>query len=81
MNTNHISDLPAATLLAAQIVFEYPDWGSEHCDEMIKSYYTCGDTPPCGYDDLYSLCNRIEKYKNKGHNFDVCVEKVIEDLE
>lgn len=81
MNTRHITNLADAVALAAQIVFDYDHWSSEHCYEMIQSYEYNEEIPPCDYDDLHSLCNYVQKYKDKGRDYHVCIEMVINDLE
>lgn len=80
MNTKHIHNLDDAIGLAAQIVYEYPDWNCEHCHDMIQSYDDTGEHPPCDVDDLYSLCHRIAELQRKGHDFHEATERLTKEL-
>lgn len=63
-----------ATLeLAAQIVFEYPDWDSAHISDMMATYRESGDKAPCTADQLEDACNLVQKQKSAGADFQTAV--------
>lgn len=60
--------------LAAQVVFEYPEWGDEHIQEMLATYRACGDKPPCTADQLEDACKLLQKQKDAGLNFQEAID-------
>lgn len=60
-----------AVELAAQIVFEYEGWGSEHVEEMCS----CGDFE-CDYDEVYAAAMAIDRLKADGKGYDECIEAI-----
>lgn len=62
--------------LAAQVVFDYPSWGDEHCYEMIETYQHTGEEPPCTSDELYYACQKVAAKKREGLGYMACVEAV-----
>lgn len=64
-----------ATLeLAGQIVFEHPQWTSEHIGDMMATFRECGDTPPCTADQLEDACSLIQKQKESGADLAAAIE-------
>lgn len=57
--------------LACQIVFEYPDWTSEHVDEMHR----CGECS-CDVDELGVACEVVAKLQREGLDYDAILEAV-----
>lgn len=65
----------AAFELAAQIVFEYEDWGDEHVEDMFQTYADCGDKPPCpSSDHLKECCLLVQDEKDRGLDFESAVK-------
>ena len=51
--------------LALQIAYEYENWNEEHVSDMLATYTSCGDKPPCSYDELMDLAIEAAEYKQK----------------
>jgi len=66
--------------LAAQIVFEYPEWGDEHIDDFMRTYSDCGDTAPCDGDELYDASHIANKLKNDGLDYKEVIDRLMEQL-
>ena len=62
--------------LAAQIVFEYPEWSSEHIGDMMATYAESGDRPPCSANELEDACNFVQRHKYTGLSFQQVVEEL-----
>ena len=55
--------------VALQVAYEYPEWGCEHVSEMLDTYESSGDVPPCDYDELMNLTMEAAKHKKQGRTF------------
>lgn len=65
--------------LAAQIVFEYENFGQEHISEMYQTYEESGDKPPCTFHELEDACYVIKRLKNEGLNFQDAVTRAVKE--
>jgi hypothetical protein len=64
--------------LAAQIVFEYPEWNDEHISEFMK-LFDHDDPAPCTGDELYDACYDMQAIKNTGLSYDDAVVQSIKN--
>jgi hypothetical protein len=64
-----------AVELAAQIVWEYPEWTGEHVSDMMATYDK--GTEPCSLSELYDLCTSLQSFKNRGIRSDVAIKELI----
>ena len=81
-NTRDIHSIDEVVEVAAQIVFEYEDWGCDHVWEMFKTYSAFGDDPPCETsDDLHAVCNLVDTQKRMGADWSVATHNVKEQLQ
>ena len=58
---------------AAQIVYEYKDWGCEHVSDM----YDCIESPNYSFDDLEDMCYKVDKLKLGGMGYARAVKTLL----
>lgn len=65
-----MKNLAAASGVATQIVFDYPNWGEEHVSDMLDTYKHTGGPAPCDYDELMSLACKADDLKKEGKTYE-----------
>jgi hypothetical protein len=69
---------------AAQVVFDYPGWGSEHVSDMYdackEGSTSMGEKLPYSYYDLEDACHLAQKAKNQGLDYFGAIDFVKENL-
>ncbi len=66
---------------ACQIVFDYPNWGTEHVADMYATFKETGEKALFSIDDLATCCNMVDKLKAGGKSYKECEELVTKRFE
>ena len=67
--------------LALQIAYEYDGCGGEHIEDMLATYNSSGDTPPCSYGELLMLTEEASKHKTSNMSFDDAEKLMLDKCE
>lgn len=71
-----IANAPTIAGTAAQIVYEYEDWGPEHVQDMYDTF----DEPGFAPNILLAACEKVAKLKSKGAEYADAEAIVAEEL-
>ncbi len=74
------SDVKEVAEVAAQIVYEYPDWNEAHVNDIMRTYAEVGEIAPCDGDQLYVACNEMQKVKDSGLSYFDAITEVTKTL-